>query len=542
MSVSSLIVSSDPGLLLQIKDALGPAARVDLLAMDATTASQNVIVETAPTETILILDAQIPRTVNLPPDREENAALWLLRELKERRGIRRPTLVITSRPMGVTEVDEYCTPDNQAIALPQRRLDGSTLTGFVRMLRDPPNPPEPTWVVIEVEVKPSSAKCFIGARNGKTILWGESSTGYFSPVQRLALAYKKPDFKQGWARQIHNDGALLFRDLVISTLGPGLFSHLERAAGGLENLAFRYRVDDATLYSAPFEAMVRLSGLPFSGTDVDFSQNPFVLVNAPITRRMNGINLRATTAPEGVPRPARVLFICSQVGQNPAGATVSDTVAVPEIDRATGRTRIRQAEFRRLDNIKREFDELTTLQERFPKAFSIDPLDLAKDRHPEGAETVLKRKLADNRYDIVHFAGHSLTTSDLMTLLVLPGERPGEAEGMAVNGFAAAVAGTGARLVYLSSCQGSSASTVASLGQRNVPHVLGFRWDVEDDRAADFANLFYTELFGSNSATISAAFRAACRGVYPKHVESTPIWASPILATRYDDWTAQRVL
>jgi hypothetical protein len=122
MPVSSLMVSADPGLQLQIKDALGPAARVDLLAMDATTASQSEIVETAPPETILILDAQVPRTFNLPPDREENASLWLLRELRERRGIRRPALVITSRPMGVTEIDEYCTPDNQAIALPQRRL------------------------------------------------------------------------------------------------------------------------------------------------------------------------------------------------------------------------------------------------------------------------------------------------------------------------------------------------------------------------------------------------------------------------------------
>jgi hypothetical protein len=103
--------------------------------------------------------------------------------------------------------------------------------------------------------------------------------GNYSSVPSLAFAYVKPDFKQGWARKIHADGALLFRELVISALGPGLFSHLERAAGGLENLAFRFCVDDPLLHTAPFEATVRLSGQPFSGTEDDFNQSPFVLVN-----------------------------------------------------------------------------------------------------------------------------------------------------------------------------------------------------------------------------------------------------------------------
>jgi CHAT domain-containing protein len=155
----------------------------------------------------------------------------------------------------------------------------------------------------------------------------------------------------------------------------------------------------------------------------------------------------------------------------------------------------------------------------------------------------LTRKLFNGRYDVVHFAGHSLTTKDGLTLLVLPGEEAGEAEGMAVQTFADGAAAAGARLVYFSSCQGSSANTVASLGQRGVPHVLGFRWDVEDDRAADFAKIFYYQLFGPISSTICGAFRAACRGVYePKRIEASPIWASPILASRSDDWVAQRVL
>jgi len=539
MPAHFLLISADPQLQIEIRDNVDLAARIDLVALNAEGALRSPLLA-APSDAILILDAQIPRAVNLPPDREENAALWLLQQLRSR-AIRIPALVVTSRPLGITDLDEYCTPDNQAIALPQRRLQPSIVRGFIDMLLGPVVP-KPTWDVIELEVKRTSIKCFIGNRDGLMIDWAETSTRSYSAVHRLSIAYTKPDFRQGWARQIHDDGALLFRELVIATLGPGLFSHLEQAAGGLENLAFRFRVDDSTLYCAPFEATVRLSGEPMAGSDQDFTQNPFVLVNAPITRRMKVITQRTPAREADFPRAAKVLFIRSQVGENPAGVTGSDTVAVPERDQ-TGRTRIKQVEFRRLENIDRELGDLRALQLSDSTIFTLDELDLSTERDPRGAATVLIERLSGNRYDVVHFAGHSLTTKDAQTLLVLPGENPGEADGMSVQTFADGAAATGARLVYFSSCQGSSADTVASLGQRSVPHVLGFRWDVEDDRAADFAKLFYAELFGPRSSTICGAFRAACKGVYrPMHVEASPIWASPILASRSDNWMAQRIL
>jgi hypothetical protein len=179
-------------------------------------------------------------------------------------------------PWGWARLTKYCAPNNRAIALPLRRLQPLTLAGFVGMLREPP---DRTWELIEIDVKRNAASCFIGAPGSRRIEWGAAPLGNYSSVPSLAFAYVKPDFKQGWARKIHADGALLFRELVISALGPGLFSHLERAAGGLENLAFRFCVDDPLLHTAPFEATVRLSGQPFSGTEDDFNQSPFVLVN-----------------------------------------------------------------------------------------------------------------------------------------------------------------------------------------------------------------------------------------------------------------------
>lgn len=199
-------------------------------------------------------------------------------------------------------------------------------------------------------------------------------------------------------------------------------------------------------------------------------------------------------------------------------------------------------EFRRLDNIDRELSDLKELEGKDNTKFDLEVLDLSALAAPRGAGALLKEKFNLNQYDVVHFAGHSLTKRDGLTLLVLPGRKPGEAEGMSIETFADIAAGAGARLIYLSSCQGSSANAVANLAQRDVEHVIGFRWDVDDERAADFARYFYSDLFGRQSSTISSAFRTACRGVYePMHIEASPIWASPILACSADDWAAQTI-
>jgi hypothetical protein len=427
--------------------------------------------------------------------------------------------------------------------LPQRRLQPAVVHSFLDMLLCRPGDPRAAWNVIELDVKRTSVKCFVGNRYGGMIEWAEASTRSYSAAHTLALAYAQPPFRPGWVREFHRDGALLFRELIIATLGPGLFSHLELSAGGLYNLAFRFRVEEASLYCAPFEATVRLSGLPWRSTEDDFTQNPFVLVNAPIARRMKVANIRAATRETQQLRAARVLFVRSQVGENPAGTTSGDIVGVPVRDPDTGRFRISHLKFRRLENIDQELNDLRALEAKDCTIFALDELDLSASRDPRGAEAVLMEKLKLNRYDVVHFAGHSLTTSDGLTQLVLPGELPGKAEGMSVHTFADGAAAAGARLVYLSSCQGSSANAVANLGQRSIPHVIGFRWDVDDRRAADFAKYFYTDLFSRDSSSICGAFRTACRGVYePMQIESSPIWASPILASYSDNWAAQFIL
>jgi hypothetical protein len=541
MATKFFLICSDPSLQMAIRDALGSAAEIDLVAIDAETACRSDRIANAPPNAVLILDAQLPRRLNGPLDRQEQSALWLVQELRKTR-IATPALFITSRELGVFELDEYCTPENRAIALPQLRLTPALLQRFIDMLLRRPMSPKTAWNVIEFDVKRTSVKCFLGNREGEMMEWAEASTRMYSAAHQLAIQYTSPRFIPGWVRKIHDDGARIFRELIIGTLGPGLFLHIELSADGLHNLAFRFRVEDASLYCAPFEATVRLSGLPPMGTEDDFTQNPFVLINAPIARRMKAVSLYAAKRPQGELRAARVLFIRSQVGENRTGATNWDIAHVPERDPETRQFRLSDFEFRRLENIDRELADLKALAEKDCTIFTLEVLDLSALTDPRGAGALLMEKLTLNRYDVVHFAGHSLTTRDGLTLLVLPGKQPGQAEGISVHTFADGAAAAGARLVYLSSCQGSSANAVANLAQRDIAHIIGFRWDVDDERAADFARYFYSDLFGRQSSTICNAFRTACRGVYePLHIEASPIWASPILACSPDNWAAQSI-
>jgi hypothetical protein len=548
MPLSFLLASSDNGglqMLLQTaaKQAFDDIDRISLIALDAETALGAIAaMKPGPDETFLVVDARLPPKAGAMADPDGQGALALLQKLRQL-GNKIPAMVITPRAMAMVEIDEYCKPENGAIALPQQWLaDAPTLAGFVGMLR---KPAVATWTAIEVEVKSNAARCHLRARDGTVIDWGSAALGNYLVVPLLAQQFANFPFQKGWSKTLHTSGAILFNSLVLPVIGPGLFTHLEKAAGGLRGLAFRFRVDDPALYAAPFEATVRMRGLDGGGSDDEFTHHPFVLLHAPITRRM-GTNPVRTAAAGGIERispHARLLFVRAQPGEHPdpASQTASDTLAVPESDRASGGIKERQVDFGRLVNIDRELEDLKALRDK--NLIELHCLNLSKKRGSEPASKTLRNYLADKRFDIIHFAGHSLTTRDNATLLVLPGERPGEAEKMMAETFADLASGAGARLVYLSSCQGSSANTVASLAQRDVPCVLGFRWDVEDARAADFASAFYDGLFIAKQ-TICAAFRTACHGVYkpPPEIEVSPIWASPILASQSDDWITQYVL
>jgi hypothetical protein len=542
MPLSFLFASADNNLQMlfqqAVRQAFGPEHHVSLVAVDAAGAVQAAGSPEA--DTFLVVDAKLPSQPGATPDPSGRGALELLQKLRAK-GNTIATIVITPKAMALVDIDVFCSPDNNAIALPLGWLeDELTLKGFIGMIS---HPRSARWNAIEVEVQRNAARCHLRARDGTMIDWGSAALGSFLPIPLIAHQFTNFQFSTGWSQTLHVTGVQLFNSLVLPVIGPGLFSHLEQAAGGLAGLAFRFRIDDPSLYAAPFEATVRMRGVDGVGAEDQFTHHPFMLLHAPITRRIGATPIR--TASAGVARispHARVLFVRSQPGDHsdPSLQTRSDTLTYPETD-GTGGMKERQRDFNSLGNIDRELADLKVLGDK--GLIDLHLIDLKDKRADEPASTRLRDYLAGQRFDVIHFAGHSLTTRDNATLLVLPGQQPGKAEKMMAATFADLAASAGARLVYLSSCQSSSANSVASLAQRDVPCVLGFRWEVQDDRAADFAKAFYNGLFNDKQA-ICAAFRSACYGVYkpPPDIEASPIWVSPILASQSNDWTTQYVL
>ena len=65
--------------------------------------------------------------------------------------------------------------------------------------------------------------------------------------------------------------------------------------------------------------------------------------------------------------------------------------------------------------------------------------------------------------------------------------------------------------------------------------IVGFRWDIEDRRAAEHARAFYTNLLtGSRSMRIEYAFLKARKETYRKW-RKDKTWAAPMLIRQISD-------
>lgn len=493
--------------------------------------------------TLLVLDGYLPKTKGASEDRSMGEhASELLRELRDS-SIRTPVLVIMQGAL--PDLEAECSPENRAIALPLDKLQrhqGKVLKPFVAMLMDEPVagkdgiPAVPgSFRVIEVDFCKTSSFCWLGFDDDPEprIKWRE--TKQVRNVRNAASVFSDMDVysQRGWMGKVRLGGEAVFGRHVMDAIGTGLFAHIERAAGGLAQLSFRYTISDPTLYPAPFEGSLR-------GLDDD-PDGSFVLLSAPVVRRLaSPLVIRASRhRTAGLPDPARILFIRSQMSEHPDGATSEDQLVVPA---GAGEPATSLA-FQRLVSIDQELKNMTTLATTLGRQrIVLDTLDLSKVQ-TTGAAAALRDKLSSEKYDLVHYAGHAWSSGmggRDANLLVLPGAKLGQAVGFPIDELAELAAKTEAWFVYLSACRGSTTRSVQSFVAQGIPHALGFRCNVEDDRAAAFASTFYSSLFKAQS--LCRSFHEACATARRELAadEESPIWVTPIMLAQSPDW-AKRI-
>jgi hypothetical protein len=117
---------------------------------------------------------------------------------------------------------------------------------------------------------------------------------------------------------------------------------------------------------------------------------------------------------------------------------------------------------------------------------------------------MLREMLVDSGpWHLVHFAGHShYDIENDWGYVLLPGRptndgRPAVPDYVGTPEFAKWLVQT--RLVYMSSCRGSSQDFVFNLCNHAIPAVTGFRWNIEDTIADEHCRTFYEELFHRRS-------------------------------------------
>jgi CHAT domain-containing protein len=65
-----------------------------------------------------------------------------------------------------------------------------------------------------------------------------------------------------------------------------------------------------------------------------------------------------------------------------------------------------------------------------------------------------------------------------------------------------------------------------------VPHILGFRWELEDDEfPLEFAKAFYRKLL-EERMPVEWALQRARREMWERFRFRSPIWASPVLVSQ----------
>ena len=90
------------------------------------------------------------------------------------------------------------------------------------------------------------------------------------------------------------------------------------------------------------------------------------------------------------------------------------------------------------------------------------------------------------------------------------------------------------RLLFVSSCRSASAEFISCAIRYTIPAVIGYRWPVDDDGAAGFAQSFYQNLFTRGTAAYKSLDYSFLQARKDARLRSKlqHTWASSMLLTQ----------
>lgn len=310
---------------------------------------------------------------------------------------------------------------------------------------------------------------------------------------RLDAEVSQNSFRpRSFARLSRDLSDLLFSGAADNADCWSKFSRQREEAGGMGHMRVRVTVDDE-MHTLMLEALRDPSAASLADCWI---------LNAPMYRH-------------AMPRGNEPLFRDAESRNGPVNALVVQADAAPG-NIPLGEDRV--LELDELPHAATEAAELEALLRRHAGG-SVRRLDLG-DADPAPPAERLLRALVDEAppqgWHLVHFCGHAVNVRPLGASLVLRADRGGA---LPVHRLATALAHT--QFLFLSACHSTKDPTVLRALEQQVPAVLGYQWKVRDERACNFARLFYGALFERGAPSyryLEYAFMRARRRAYEEAV------------------------
>ena len=308
-----------------------------------------------------------------------------------------------------------------------------------------------------------------------------------------------------WKEALEDIGDDLMKEIFRSKEAYAIFRGLRSKVGGLKNISIRFYVN-RSMHPLILEALNEDSG----------GHRNFWMLKAPICRKYSvGID-KLRFMP---------LFEDEETRKKRLNCLVIEADVSGWADEI-------QKHLKPLDNIKKESATIQKLWKKFNGKRRLGKIDVL---HEDVSADAVQAKLEDGTvWHIVHFAGHSFYVPDKddptqgTGFLAMQKDKDSKTriQSVDIRLFSNWLRKAKTRFIYLSSCESSNDDFVYELASNSIPAVLGFRWDLDDPKAAEHVKHFYKHLFAIKS--LEYAFlhtRQDMHGQYKEH----NIWAAPML-------------
>lgn len=520
-----LIVGSDSAWLEAIRllleaspaegDATRPATRLTLCADDEAALAALWNDKADPISAAVIFGFHASDAASGNMARKGFGALNLAIDLRAKR---RSLPILFAAPMRIGRLQRYAAGTEGVEMIGEESIPAiCAALDRMRLVSDDQQP----WAQVDIFIGVESVRFRVTLANGQVL----ADLPVASDMQPFLQDAQK-EFSPPWEIYRHDrDGVLRPHDSWPSRLlsvGDRLHQYLisdpQRKAieaclarvRSMDDIHFCFIMDRVAFPDVPYEAMH------------DSERNKFIRNMSPLARRMllhssesivGGIGSNPASALSASAKLSRrILFITSD-------ATGSLSV---------GRHTFNGEDTRIFSRLPDQETELANLREARERMGLPPPTHCALQAGDSVAQ--LAAAVATGPWDIVHYCGHSVRSDDDVVFLVLPGARPFELVGLSMETFAQILRKGQVSLLILSSCEGTSSSSVFRAAQEGVPTTIGFRWEVMSSEATKFTKCLHEKL--ADRLPLGRAYLEAVRALTP----DSPAFLSAMLVVQQDPW------